>query len=122
LPWTSSVDLLIRRSLRLGGASGGIYLDLRNLLNRRNVVAVRRDTGVPQPTEEAILLIAEDAYAAHPETIPYESAAVPAPTSTGTVTCPVGTNSSSMRRRPVTTPNRCSPTGRRDSPASVELF
>jgi len=74
LPWTSSVDLLIRRALRLGGASGGIYLDVRNLFNRRNVVAVRRDTGVPQPTEEAILLIAENAYAAHPETIPYESA------------------------------------------------
>jgi hypothetical protein len=74
LPWTSSVDLLIRRSLKLGGTSGGIYHDIRNLLNRRNVVAVRRDTGVPQPTEEAILLIAEAAYTAHPEPIPYESA------------------------------------------------
>ena len=74
LPWTSSVDLLLRRSLRLGGALGGIYLDIRNLLDRRNIVAVRRDTGVPQPTEEAVLLIAEEAYAAHPEPIPYESA------------------------------------------------
>ncbi|HEX6107518.1 MAG TPA: hypothetical protein VFZ26_18155, partial [Gemmatimonadales bacterium] len=60
--------------LRLGGAAGGIYLDVRNLLNRRNIVAVRRDTGVPQPTEEAVLLLAEQAYAAHPEPIPYESA------------------------------------------------
>jgi hypothetical protein len=74
LPGTSSLDLLIRRSLRLGGASGGLYLDIRNLLDRRNVVAVRRDTGVPQATEEAILLLAEQAYAQHPEPIPYESA------------------------------------------------
>ena len=74
LPWTSSLDLLVRRSLRLGGTSGAVYLDLRNLLDRRNIVAVRRDTGVPQPTEEAIELIAEQAYQAHPEPIPYESA------------------------------------------------
>jgi hypothetical protein len=74
LPWTSSVDLLVRRSVRLGGAAGGIYLDVRNVLNRRNVVAVRRDTGVAQPTGEAIALIAEEAYQAHPEPIPYESA------------------------------------------------
>ncbi|HEU5042310.1 MAG TPA: TonB-dependent receptor, partial [Gemmatimonadales bacterium] len=74
LPWTSSLDLLVRRSLRLGGTFGAIYLDVRNLLDRRNVVAVRRDTGVPQPTEAAILLIAEEAYAAHPEPIPFESA------------------------------------------------
>ena len=74
LPWTSSVDLLIRRPIRLGGASGGLYLDLRNLLGRRNVVAVRRDTGVPEPTEASILFLAEVAYAQHPEAIPYESA------------------------------------------------
>lgn len=73
LPSTSSLDLLVRRSLRLGGAQAGIYLDVRNLLNRRNVVAVRRDTGVPQPTEAAIELMAEQAYQAHPEPIPYES-------------------------------------------------
>ncbi|HYC34031.1 MAG TPA: TonB-dependent receptor [Gemmatimonadales bacterium] len=74
LPSTSSVDLLVRRSLKLGGASGAVYLDVRNLLGRRNVVAVRRDTGVPQPTEEAILLAAEQAYLEHPEPIPFESA------------------------------------------------
>ncbi len=74
LPNTSSLDLLIRRSLKLGGATGGIYLDVRNLLNRRNVVAVRRDTGQPQATEAAILLVAEAAYAANPTPIPYESA------------------------------------------------
>jgi hypothetical protein len=73
LPWTSTVDLLVRRPLRLGRTNGGIYLDVRNLLNRRNVVAVRRDTGNPQPDNAAIASLAEAAYAAHPETIPYES-------------------------------------------------
>jgi outer membrane receptor protein involved in Fe transport len=73
LPNTSSLDLLIRRSLRLGGATGGIYLDIRNLLNRRNVVAVRRDTGEPQADEPAVLRMAEEAYAANPFAIPFES-------------------------------------------------
>jgi outer membrane receptor protein involved in Fe transport len=73
LPNTSSLDLLIRRSIRLGGTGGGIYLDVRNLFNRRNVVAVRRDTGEPQPDSLAILLMAEDAYAANSSPIPYES-------------------------------------------------
>ena len=52
---------------------GGIYLDVRNLLNRRNVVAVRRDTGEPQADNGAIDRMAEAAYPAHPEAIPYES-------------------------------------------------
>jgi hypothetical protein len=73
LPMSTTVDLLVRRPLRLGGTTGGIYLDVRNLLNRRNVVAVRRDTGEPQPDNGAIARMAEAAYAAHPETIPYES-------------------------------------------------
>jgi outer membrane receptor protein involved in Fe transport len=73
LPGASTVDLLVRRPLRLGGTMGGIYLDVRNLLNRRNVVAVRRDTGEPQADNNAIARMAELAYSAHPETIPYES-------------------------------------------------
>jgi outer membrane receptor protein involved in Fe transport len=73
LPMTATVDLLVRRPLRLGGTMGGIYLDVRNLLNRRNVVAVRRDTGEPQPDNGTITRMAEAAYAAHPEAIPYES-------------------------------------------------
>jgi hypothetical protein len=73
LPWFATVDLLVRRPLRLGRTAGGIYLDLRNLLNRRNVVAVRRDTGIPQAENAEILRLAEAAYAAHPETIPFES-------------------------------------------------
>jgi carboxypeptidase family protein len=73
LPWTSNVDLLVRRPIRLGSTMGGIYLDVRNLLNKQNVVAVRRDTGEPQPNDAAIARLAESAYAAHPEPIPYES-------------------------------------------------
>jgi len=74
LPWTSTVDLLVRRPLRLGRTEGGIYLDVRNLLNHRNVEAVRRDTGAPAPDIATINRLAESAYAAHPESIPYESA------------------------------------------------
>jgi hypothetical protein len=73
LPWTSTVDLLVRRPIQLGRTRGGIYLDVRNLLNRQNIVAVRRDTGLPRPTEEAIQQLAEDAYAANSGAIPYES-------------------------------------------------
>ena len=73
LPNTSSLDLLIRRTIRLGGTTGGIYLDVRNVLNRRNVVAVRRDSGEPQPTQPAIELMAEQAYQADPSPIPFES-------------------------------------------------
>jgi hypothetical protein len=73
LPWISSVDLLLRRPLRLGGARGSIYVDVRNLLNRQNVVAVRRDTGLPTPDDDAVFALAEEAYADHPEAIPFES-------------------------------------------------
>ena len=74
LPSTMTLDLLVRRPLRLGGARGGVYLDLRNLLNRRNIVAVRRDTGEPGLTVAGIDSLAEAAYQAHPEDIPFESA------------------------------------------------
>jgi outer membrane receptor protein involved in Fe transport len=73
LPSTSTLDLLVRRSIRIGGAAGGIYLDVRNVLNRRNVFAVRRDTGQPAADEAAIQRMAEAAYEASPDPIPYES-------------------------------------------------
>jgi outer membrane receptor protein involved in Fe transport len=73
LPASSTLDLLVRRPLRIGRTEGGIYLDARNLLNRRNVVAVRRDTGQPQPDAATIDRLAQAAYTAHPESIPYES-------------------------------------------------
>ncbi len=73
LPTNSTLDLLIRRTLRLGNVQGGIYLDVRNLLDRRNIVAVRRDVGQPQPDEQTLNFLAETAYQAHPEPITFES-------------------------------------------------
>ena len=73
LPGTSSLDLLVRRPLRVGGMTGGIYLDIRNLLDRRNIVAARRDTGQPEADEVAIERMAEAAYQDDPSPIPYES-------------------------------------------------
>jgi len=73
LPPEYSLDALVRRPLRLWGVSGGVYLDARNILNRRNTVAVRRDTGQPGLTASTLQSIAQAAYVAHPEAIPYES-------------------------------------------------
>jgi TonB-dependent receptor-like protein/carboxypeptidase family protein len=73
LPMTHRVDLLVRRPVRLGGVRGSIYLDVRNLLNRRNIVALRRDNLQPGPDSTIVASLAEDAYQAHPEEIPYES-------------------------------------------------
>jgi hypothetical protein len=74
LPWNTTLDLLVRRPIRLGGVEGGIYLDIRNLVDRRNILAVRRETGGPQAAPQTIDSLAELDYQAHPETIPYESA------------------------------------------------
>lgn len=74
LPMTMTVDLLVRRGLRLaGGWRGSVYLDVRNLLNRRNIESVRRETGTPYVTPQGLDSLAEQAFAAHPEPIPYES-------------------------------------------------
>jgi hypothetical protein len=73
LPSISTVDLLIRRPLTIGRMAGSLYLDMRNLLNTRNTVAVRRDSGTPGATKAALQEMADSAYAAHPEPIPYES-------------------------------------------------
>jgi outer membrane receptor protein involved in Fe transport len=68
-----TVDMLLRRPVRLGQWRGSVYVDARNLLNRRNVEAVRRDTGEPDLGDQEIAALAERAYQAHPEAIPYES-------------------------------------------------
>src|SRR5439155_1510861 len=47
LPAEKTLDLLVRRPLSVGGLSGGMYLDVRNLFNWRNLESVRRDTGTP---------------------------------------------------------------------------
>ena len=73
LPTTSTLDMLLRRPIRLGGMGGSVYLDVRNVLNRRNVLAVRRDSGRPGPTQAEVQALADSAYAANPSPIPYES-------------------------------------------------
>ena len=73
LPSQTSVDLLVRRPLRIGAFVGSIYADVRNLLNTRNLIAVRRDTGRASLTTSEVQAIAQAAYNAHPEAIPYES-------------------------------------------------
>ena len=73
LPSTSVLDVLLRRPLRFGAVGGSIYLDVRNILNRRNVIAVRRDTGKIQLTEAKMQALADSAYQANPSPIPYES-------------------------------------------------
>ena len=73
LPPTLSVDLLLRRPLSIAGRQGTLYLDVRNILNRRNVESVRRETGQPSLDSLSIAALAENAYAQHPEAIPYES-------------------------------------------------
>jgi len=73
LPPLLTVDMLLRRPVRLGRWRGSVYLDARNLLNRRNIEAVRRDTGEPGLGQPGIDSLAEGAYRAHPEAIPYES-------------------------------------------------
>ncbi len=73
LPSITTVDLLVRRPLKLGGLTGGLYCDVRNLLNRRNVVAVRRDSGSPEADKVTLEQMVNDAYTAHPDPIPFES-------------------------------------------------
>jgi hypothetical protein len=73
LPSQSSIDLLLRRGIAIAGRRGSLYLDVRNLLNRRNIEAVRRDLGTPGPTPAVLQALADQAYQAHPEPIPYES-------------------------------------------------
>ena len=73
LPSTSTVDLLLRRPFRVGAVRSSVYLDVRNLINKRNIVAVRRDTGTPALGDPAIQAEADRAYQAHPEPIPFES-------------------------------------------------
>ncbi len=73
LPSQSTLDLLLRRSFRIGPQWGGFYLDIRNVLNTRNVIAVRRDTGTPFLDPESIQQMAENAFNQNPFPIPFES-------------------------------------------------
>ena len=73
LPSQWTLDMLLRRPLNFGGLQGGLYVDVRNVANTRNVLSVRRDTGNPDPSEAYLNTVAEQAYQANPQTIPFES-------------------------------------------------
>lgn len=73
LPAQWTADLLLRKPIRVGGMTGGLYLDIRNVTGRRNEIATRRDTGNPFASEETIERMAQQAYQANPAPIPYES-------------------------------------------------
>lgn len=73
LPSQTQIDVLLRRSIKLFGWQGGVYLDVRNLLNAANIEAVRRDVGTPGPSNGELQAMAQAAYNANPGAIPYES-------------------------------------------------
>lgn len=73
LPSTHSLDFLVLLPLRVLGRTAGVYLDVRNALNTQNIESVRRDTGQPQQTDAGIESMAQAAYQANPNPIPYES-------------------------------------------------
>jgi hypothetical protein len=73
LPASSQLDILVRRPFAVRGTRASVYLDVRNLAGARNIVAVRRDTGMPGLGQSGLQAEADAALAAHPETIPYES-------------------------------------------------
>jgi hypothetical protein len=47
LPATFTVDLYARKTFSLGPVQLGFFVDVRNLLNRRNVISVYSATGSP---------------------------------------------------------------------------
>jgi hypothetical protein len=75
LPSQWTVDLLVAKRFPLAGLHVRAYVDARNVLQQQNVVAVRRDTGSPEAGDPQIDALAEEAYLAGPEAIPYESPA-----------------------------------------------
>lgn len=75
LPSWFSVDARVQRHLHAAGIDGRVVLDVRNILNRRNVIAVRRDVGTPGLSPAQIDSAAQAAYAVHPDPIPYDSPA-----------------------------------------------
>jgi hypothetical protein len=50
LPERITFDLLVRKSFTLGPVDLGAFIDIRNLLNRKNVVSVYSTTGSPDLT------------------------------------------------------------------------
>jgi len=47
LPWTMTVDLYLRKAVLVKPLQCGVFVDVRNLFNRKNVVSVYSATGSP---------------------------------------------------------------------------
>ncbi len=75
LPSQYAIDLRVGKQVTLGALRLTTFADVRNLTGRRTVVAVRRDTGSPAAGDAQIDALAQEAYAARPDPIPYESPA-----------------------------------------------
>jgi len=73
LPWTNTIDMLVRRPLQFGKVEGSIYFDVRNILGRQNLLSVRPETGTPYASPATVDSAIQAAYAANPQAIPYES-------------------------------------------------
>jgi hypothetical protein len=75
LPPQWTMDLRLGRTFRAGRMDLELWADARNFAGRRNVVAVRRDTGSPEAGDPQIDAMAQAAYEERPFAIPYESPA-----------------------------------------------
>lgn len=73
LPSQATLDLFLRRMFGSGRTRLGVFVDLRNVTNHQNVLAVRRDSGEPNAAESQIEAMAQAAYQANSAPIPYES-------------------------------------------------
>lgn len=68
-----TIDARLRRQFLVAGRGTVLYLDVRNLLNRQNILSYQRSTETPGLTQAAIDSLAQAAYAANPDPIPFES-------------------------------------------------
>jgi outer membrane receptor protein involved in Fe transport len=67
MPSTINVDVRFRKPIKVGMAKATLLLEIRNLLDRKNALAVYNTTGDPwDPGERRILHIVTDDYARNP--------------------------------------------------------
>jgi hypothetical protein len=63
LPWTARLDLQIEKVLRVAGREWSLYLDARNLLNARNLIALFAETGETTNDLHRVLTIGDPTQA-----------------------------------------------------------
>ncbi|MCK5077130.1 MAG: hypothetical protein KAR38_12175, partial [Calditrichia bacterium] len=59
-PFTSTLDLSIRKNVKVGGITTALFMDVTNVFNKENVVHVYSRTGKPYDTGEPHLVGASD--------------------------------------------------------------